>query len=188
LRKCNHTDQSGNSTVEEFLISVADNTPPLIQLTGPYTIVVQEAGQCGSDGIFDASDDPGFYASDDTDGDVTSMVEAVYNNGDVIDCNCDNSEDQFYTVTYTVADAAGNVATLDRQIRVDIQLNIETANLKVSEINVYNLIGKNIITLQEHEIKALTQLDLSNKTEGIYMVNVVTDKGTITRKVNVVRN
>jgi len=207
------TDQSGNSTIEEFTISIADNEAPLIQLEGPYTIVVKEAGQCGSDGVFDAGDDPGVYASDDTDGDVTSMVETVYNDGDVIDCNCGESGDQFYTVTYTVEDAAGNVATLDRQIRVEMcstgvgiednpiyqlvdifpnptkgQLNIETINLKVSEINVYNLIGKNIITLQENEVKPLTQLDLSDQAEGIYMVNVITNKGTITRKVNVVRN
>lgn len=204
------TDQSDNSTVEEFTITVEDNTPPVIQLEGPYTIVVKEAGQCGNDGVFDADDDPGVYASDDTNGDVTDMVEAVYNDGDVIDCNCGSGGDQFYIVTYTVEDETGNEAVVERQIRVEMcvgiednpiyqfvdifpnptkgQLNIETSNLKVSEISVYNLIGKNIITLQENDVKALTQLDLSDEAEGIYMVNVVTDKGTITRKVNVVRN
>lgn len=205
------TDQSGNMTVEERTITVGDNTAPTIQLDGPYTIVVMEVGQCGSDGVFDANDDPGVYASDDTDGDLTSMVEAVYNDGNPIDCNCGEGGDEFYIITYTVTDATGNVGMAERSVRIEMcgvgiednpiyefvdifpnptkgQLNIETANLKVSEISVYNLIGKNIVTLNEDQVKALTQLDLSDQAEGIYMVNIVTDKGTITRKVNVVRN
>ncbi len=209
------TDQSGNETIEERVITVGDNTAPTIQLNGPYTITVTDVTQCGSDGVFDASDDLGVYATDDTTvGNLTSMVEAVYNDGNPIDCNCGEGMDQFYIITYTVSDASGNVGMAERSVKVskcvvddgvgiednpiyefvDIfpnptkgQLNIETNNLKVSEINVYNLIGKNIVTLDEDQIKALTKIDLSDQAEGIYMVNVVTDKGTITRKVNVVR-
>jgi len=203
------TDQSDNTTVEEFTVTVGDNTAPLMQLLGGYTIEIGDFGQCGDDGIFDANDDPGVYASDDTQGDLSSQVEAVYNNGETIDCACGEDGTEFYTVTYSVSDAAGNSAMIDRQIKVvcvgiednpiyefvDIFPNptkgavyVKTADLKVSEIKMYNIIGKTLIILKENDLKAINQLDLSAEAEGMYMVNVVTDKGTITRKIHVFRN
>jgi len=117
--------------------------------------------------------------------------------------------DGTYTITYTVSDEGGNEAVAERSIKVvstgieenpiydfvDIfpnptkgQLHIETTNLKVKEITVYNAIGKTIISLNEGEVKQNSKLDLSGQADGIYMVNVVTDLGTITRKVNVAKD
>lgn len=207
------TDQSGNTTVENRTVTVGDKTPPEINLTGPNTVNISHFSQCGADNIYNANDEWGFTAKDDNGlgiTDVTNMVEVVYNNGNAIDCNC-GGENELYEISYKVTDANGNSSEALRLVRVlscilnvednpiyqfvDIfpnptngELNIETTNLKIYKISVYNLLGKNIITLNENQVKALTQLDLSNQAEGIYMVNVFTDKGTITRKVNVLKN
>jgi len=209
--KVTATDQSGNKTVEEILVKIGDTTPPEIDLDGPNTVKVIEPGQCGDDEMYDANDEWGYSARDIYGKDVvdvTGEVEVVYNDGNPIDCNCSDDGNKFYVITYTVTDDAGNKSVAERSVKVsscvgiednpiyefvDIfpnptkgHVNILTANLKVAEISVYNLLGKNILTVAENEVNALTKLDLSDQAEGVYMVNVITDKGTITRKVNLV--
>jgi hypothetical protein len=71
-----------------------DLTPPTITLVGDTSIEVN---------LYSTYTDPGFSASDDTDGDITSLVVL---GGDTVDTNIEGS----YTVTYDVSDAAGNQA------------------------------------------------------------------------------
>jgi len=204
------TDQSGNPTIEEFTVTVKDAEAPTITLALSSTIDIADLSQCGDDGIFDMNDDPWVSAIDETDGDITNLVEAVYNDGDPIECACGTTnENEDFEVVYTVSDAAGNEATAVRQVRVicvgiednaiyefvDIfpnptngQLFVKTTDLKVAEITVYNVIGKTILSTQKNQLKDIHQLDLSNQSEGLYMVNIVTDKGIITRKIHLLRN
>ena len=71
-----------------------DLTPPTITLVGDTSIEVN---------LYSTYTDPGFSASDDTDGDITSLVVI---GGDTVDTDTEGS----YTVTYDVSDAAGNQA------------------------------------------------------------------------------
>jgi len=196
------TDQSGNETVVDRVVTVGDNTAPSIILNGAYTIAVGP-DDCGGDVVFDMNDDPWVYAVDETDGDLTDQVTADYGGG--IDC----STDGVHIITYTVSDASGNEALAERSVRVqtvgiednpiyefvDIYpnptkglLNVETTGLQVSEITVYNLVGKTILSLSNKDILPVSKIDLSDQPEGVYMVNVITNEGTITRKVNVAKN
>jgi len=207
------TDQSGNSTIEELTVTVVDNLPPVLELIGNYIIEIADPADCGEDGRFDLNEDPGIYISDGTGGSIAGTVEAVYNNGEPINCTCGSSENELYTIRYnyiyTLADSTTNTATAERQISVvcvgiednpiyefvDIfpnptkgQIFVKTEGLKVSEIKVYNIIGKTILQLRENELNAINRFDLNNEVEGMYMINVITDKGTITRKIHVLRN
>ena len=71
-----------------------DLTPPTITLVGDTSIDVN---------LYSTYTDPGFSASDDTDGDITSLVVI---GGDTVDTDTEGS----YNVTYDVSDAAGNQA------------------------------------------------------------------------------
>ena len=81
----------------------SDETAPAITITGGNTQTVS---------LNAALTDPGATANDDSDGDVTSLVTSDYL--DVVDEN----ETGTYTVTYTVADKAGNVATATKAVTV----------------------------------------------------------------------
>ena len=71
-----------------------DLTPPTITLVGSTSIEVN---------LYSTYTDPGYSASDDIDGDITSLVVI---GGDTVDTDTEGS----YTVTYDVSDAAGNQA------------------------------------------------------------------------------
>ena len=71
-----------------------DLTPPTITLVGSTSIEVN---------LYSTYTDPGYSASDDIDGDITSLVVI---GGDTVDTDTEGS----YIVTYDVSDAAGNQA------------------------------------------------------------------------------
>jgi hypothetical protein len=71
-----------------------DLTSPIITLVGSTSIEVN---------LYSTYTDPGYSASDDTDGDITSLVVI---GGDTVDTDTEGS----YSVTYDVSDAAGNQA------------------------------------------------------------------------------
>ncbi len=94
--------QGQNGTLEGFTTggfgpsqNQGDTTPPTILLAGALSIELAQ----GTPYV-----EPGYTASDDTDGDITGSVVV---GGDVVDENVLGS----YTITYNVQDAAGNSAT-----------------------------------------------------------------------------
>ena len=87
-------------------VSASDTTPPVITLSGdnPLELVVNTTFT-----------EPGFTASDDTDGDITANVTVT---GSV-----DTSTIGSYVLSYNVSDAAGNAAT-----QVQRTVNVVAAN------------------------------------------------------------
>jgi hypothetical protein len=79
--------------VEEDVVE--DMTPPQIVLTGPAVIAIERG--------LDTFAEPGYTATDDTDGDITANVVV---GGDTVDPNTAAT----YVITYDVSDAAGNPA------------------------------------------------------------------------------
>lgn len=94
------TDSSGNVTIKTRNIIIRDSDAPVITITGanPYTTYV---GQTYTD--------LGATATDNVDGDVTSKI--------VINSTVSNIPGT-YTVTYTVTDNAGNMASIIRTVYV----------------------------------------------------------------------
>jgi len=92
----NVTDAAGNAAVERtrtVTITEADLVVPVITLAGG-----SETLPLGT-----AYSDPGFSATDNTDGNISADVQV---GGDVVDVNTLGA----YTITYNVSDAAGNAA------------------------------------------------------------------------------
>lgn len=105
------SDSSGNQTVATRTVQVQaqpDTNAPVITLLGSATETTP---------IDTPWSDPGYTASDDMDGDLTSNVTV---GGDYVDYSTAGS----YSVTYSVFDAAGNEGTASRTVIVeDLELS-----------------------------------------------------------------
>lgn len=108
----------GTITESSSVLSVTpqnDFTAPVITLTGGSKVVV-ELGTTWTD--------PGYTATDDTDGDITGSVVV---GGDTIDMNTS----AVYNVTYNVSDAAGNAADeVAREVHVSAAQSATSWNLE----------------------------------------------------------
>jgi hypothetical protein len=97
-------DTAGNSafaTRTVIVQAMADTVPPEITLVGAATVTVQLGANYT---------DAGATANDNVDGDITDRI--------VVDNPVDTSTAGTYTVSYSVADTAGNSATATRTVIV----------------------------------------------------------------------
>lgn len=78
-----------------------DTTPPVVTLNGSAS---------ATSVLNTAYSDPGATASDDEDGDISSSI--------VVSGTVDKDNAGTYTLTYTATDAAGNVGTATRSVKV----------------------------------------------------------------------
>ncbi|MBI1320346.1 MAG: DUF5011 domain-containing protein [Candidatus Hydrogenedens sp.] len=98
----NVTDKAGNAAAEvKRTVTVVDRAKPVITLNGgDFTI------DCG-----DSYTDPGAIAFDECNGDLTGRMV-------VTGTNFDRGSEGVYTITYTVRDNSGNIATASRTVTV----------------------------------------------------------------------
>lgn len=104
------SDKAGNTAeairtviVSEEIIPPKDTEPPMIELTGNNVIEIPQG---------EYYKEPGYIAFDETDGNLTPAVTVTGN--PLI------SIPGTYTITYTVSDAAGNIASVTRTVIVVI--------------------------------------------------------------------
>lgn len=95
-------DAAGNVGTAVRQVVIRDTVPPEISLSGEASVSIKER---------EKFEDPGATAQDDRDGDLTSQIERsgyidIYRPGT-------------YTVVYTVSDAGGNQAQVQRQVTVE---------------------------------------------------------------------
>lgn len=95
------TDSSGNTATTERKIIYKDTIAPVITLTNGNNISLNK----GNDFV-----DPGFTATDECDGDLTSSV--------TVEGKVDGHTYGTYTLTYRVTDSSGNVGEVKRTVRI----------------------------------------------------------------------
>ncbi|MGC6480486.1 MAG: BspA family leucine-rich repeat surface protein [Flavobacteriaceae bacterium] len=78
-----------------------DSTPPTISISGSPTVIIQ---------VGDSYTDAGATATDDVDGDLTASI--------TVSGTVDTATEGTYYITYSVMDAAGNLATAQRRVIV----------------------------------------------------------------------
>ncbi len=96
-----------------------DETAPVITITGGNTQTVS---------LNAALTDPGATANDDSDGDVSSLVTSDYLEA------VDKDQTGTYTVTYTVADKAGNTSTATKAVTVRNDAYMLEGNYAVTDV------------------------------------------------------
>lgn len=95
------TDSSGNISELQRNVVVKELTPPELTLSGGSRIFVK---------LGDSYSEPGYSATDNADGDLTSKV--------VVNGSVDTSKIGSYTITYTSTDSSNNVSTQKRTVYV----------------------------------------------------------------------
>jgi peptidoglycan/xylan/chitin deacetylase (PgdA/CDA1 family) len=95
------TDSSGNKTIVERQLNYKDEIAPVISLTGGTSIALNP----GKDFV-----DPGYTATDECDGDLTSSVK--------VEGSVNGHKYGTYTLTYSVSDSKGNKAEVKRTVRI----------------------------------------------------------------------
>ena len=157
------TDGSGNATTTGTLsVSVVDTTAPVISLVGNATVSLE---------LGTAYSDAGATATDNKDGTVTSSITTVSD----VDVNTVGT----YTVTYNVADIAGNTATqVTRTINIGGDTTIPvislvgSASVDVERTNAYSDLGAtatdNIDGTITSSIVTVSSVDIT--TPGTYTV------------------
>ena len=202
------TDAAGNIATTSRTIVVRDTKAPVITLNGepsvnvcrwsPYT----DAGYTVNDNFSPAGDitvtQEGNYiaAGTDVEGVYSLRYKAVDKSGNIgysawRNINVTNPyEFPCKTVTGVGADV-----TLDKLINIYPNPNTGKftveANLPATEqvrISVVNLLGQEVAVISNGAMNVNTfQVDLSNQKAGVYMLNIVTDKQTVTKRVVVTK-
>lgn len=119
-----------------------DTTAPSIALSGSTDATVILPSTAGGNGTYT---DPGFVATDDEDGTITSKV-SVSGLSDV-----DLNRKGVYTITYSVSDEAGNSASATRTVRVineaeDFAGAYVNAKDSSTIYNVVSIFDANVVT------------------------------------------
>ena len=106
LGECNYSyksekDETYDEATDPITGTISDTTPPVITLNGSSTVELN---------IGENWTDPGATATDETDGDITNNI--------IVDGTVDLSTLGTYTLVYSVADAASNLASTTRTVIV----------------------------------------------------------------------
>lgn len=105
------TDSSENTTTVTRDIRVIDTTAPVLSLNGKQKMQLA---------IGEAFEEPGYTATDNLDGDVTSKVRKSG--------NVNKNIPGVYRVSYSVTDSSGNTAYATRTVQIGTQAEIDNAN------------------------------------------------------------
>ncbi|MGV8906623.1 MAG: Ig-like domain-containing protein [Acetobacterium sp.] len=98
------------------LVIIADTTPPVIEMIGSNPASTSQVTVVT--GVTDAYPDPGTYTVDNLAGDITARV--------VVTGTVDRLTVGTYPLTYTATDAAGNVATMIKNVNVVARIDPTT--------------------------------------------------------------
>ncbi len=99
-------DGKGGSASDEVVVQVVDTTPPVLVLNGPNPLLLE---------LGTPYPETGASASDLVDGDLSASIQTSGG----VDVNAEGSN----TITYSVADAVGNPASVSRTVQVVVTPN-----------------------------------------------------------------
>ncbi len=191
------TDKSGNRSFKSANVTIIDNIAPAITCETDYTFIADNSGQVI---INDNEVDPEVTES------CTYQLTNDYNNGSTL--NKTSFSLGTTVVTWSVADHSNNISTCKTNIHVQKGTDIDENDFLEIEVSAYpnptdgiinlvipeHLVGNdnnhfiiynsNGVIIKRMEIVGTkTIINISNSNSGIYVLNVILDDKTITRKI-----
>ncbi len=179
--------------VDWFSLEVADNNYPLkISVTSvPDNLRLNlEVYQLIENVLTLIADDGGSAGPGDD-----RFVSAIVNAGTYlikigIDWGDDSNEEPYnFCLGYTGIDEqslSNHVEVFPNPSNGKLQIKINSGNndLDIRSIKVYDLSGKNMFALpQSNLLSNNVSVDLTNLTEGLYLMKIVTNKGILTKRI-----
>ncbi len=186
------TNEFGCQDDDEFVLSYRDvpandgiNAIYMLDLTYNFNLINP---QYVADVIWDFGDgspvDTGFF--------VTHKYKkhGLYNVSILMISSCDGGDPVQETITLDAIGLAVNeIENSDLKLYPNPsteKLNIEVANAQIEEVSVYNVLGQ-LINTEKVRLQSKYELNVSGMSSGMYTIKVITDKGQLIRKFEVVR-
>jgi len=195
------TDPSSNSTCISRTVQVVDRIAPVITLIGDDPYILPR---------YKAYVDPGVIITDNYYTEATLKTLNTCFKPDY--SKVKNDVPGIYYVSFNDIDPSGNIAnTVIRTVKVqDMFGGINTVSAAnkmkiypnpnngkftveidngtaIHSINVYSIIGSLVKTIQVNTNSKNIEIDMSDASEGIYIVKIDSQDGSYTQKVNIVR-
>ncbi|UOY05310.1 DUF5011 domain-containing protein [Muricauda sp. SCSIO 64092] len=140
------TNGNNNTATCETTVTVVDDTPPEITLEGDNPLTLE---------LGETYVDPGFEATDNVDGDISNSVIVDSSSVDTSTVTGVNG----YTVTYNVADAAGNDA-----VQVTRTIHVIDPPVEITAFSFSEQLGETTIDSDNHTVtlEVVNGTDLTN--------------------------
>ncbi len=163
------TDAAGNQSTFTFTVIVADTQAPTMTFNAPAILSYGYGGPssqpCGTPFV----DPPGIYAYDAVDGVLTSSIVVT----GTVNTSCGGT----YYLTYTVSDAAGNVATLTRTINVSPTCTSPDCPVGLNNVEVLN--G---VSIYPNPVQGIVNIAVPN-VSGKVTVTIYNAAGAVVRNI-----
>jgi len=194
------TDAAGNKTVVTRTIHVVDDIAPLIDLKGPSAAVIcrwqtyVDSGYTVSDNFSPNSDITVTMSNT-----ISTSLDGLYAFRYMAKDKVGNTaySPYRYVLVKSTGECASGIAdkgTENNSVNVYPNPNagiftvkVNTTKIQNAKISVTDMMGKEISVINNGLLTSdIYTVNLTAQAAGIYFVNVVTDKGTIVNKVNIV--
>lgn len=194
------TDKSGNATLVTRKIHVIDDIAPVITLKGPLTATAcrwrtyVDSGYTVTDNFYTGTDVTVTMTSSvstDLPGLVSFKYKAVDKSGNV------SYSDARIVLVKETGECASGIADTKNDDIVKIYPNpnagqfyvtVDANRLTSARIFVTNMMGQTISSINDGLVSAEKfTVNLSNQPAGVYFVNIITDKGAVIKKVNILK-
>jgi hypothetical protein len=196
------TDGSGESTTKRFVIHVVDREKPVIILSGLASVNI-----CRYE-VLDAANNT-YTVKDNFDNSITATVGGTYITNYLVNFNAG-----YYTLTHNAVDNSGNKATevtrhinvaecnlsvkgggLDEYVKLYpnpnsgmFTMDIQLPKFQDITVNIINSMGQTVKKMSEKNSRGgIYQVDLSNYSDGVYMVRINTGNEVTVKRVTVTR-
>jgi len=185
------TVTDGNNCVAIDSVSLIDPAP----LSLDTTVVDVIQGSCTGSATVIVTGGSGSYTYLWSNAQTTSSISGLCNAGDytveVTDsAGCKDSITATVGLQIGVSEADLNnlISLYPNPSTGDIQISFNLNRVKDIQIVVVNKLGE-IITIENHiEVnQGVYNLDLSDNSNGIYFVQIITNQGTLTKKVSIIK-
>jgi hypothetical protein len=190
------TDGSGNTADASFNVSVIDNTNPVVTCPEDITVTAESSGTYTVNGT----------ALDATATDNCSIISSLINNSNsAASLTGETFAIGIHTIQWTATDNNGNTANCSVNLTVEVSAtginDLMDLGIKIypnptndyiaidfkdpsiiQKVCLVDVVGRQLY-FQEGQIPNQLQIDMSKYNDGIYLLNIQTEKNTVTKKV-----
>jgi len=192
-------DPSNNCSSVIRMVNVVKTSKPIIRLLGndpfnlPRYAKYNEPGVSIEDAYYSDAELRPFLVMDESKiiNHIPGMYFASYDVTDPIG----NKAKTANRIVYVIDETSGVIDEVDKKNGFSIYpvpsnglVNIESiAGKQIKSVKVYNVLGEEISTQKFNDNSVNRKVDMSKEKSGVYVMKIDTDKGTYSRRFNIVK-
>ncbi|NVO03632.1 MAG: T9SS type A sorting domain-containing protein [Bacteroidetes bacterium] len=115
-----------------------------------------------------------------------SRIQACFATGGALNTLSTSSATNCSGVGFTEVDLLNGIEVFPNPANDILNIDLSSFSREV-KISVYNSIGSLVSSVDSKNTSSLVQIDLSTFKSGIYYVNILSDKGNVTKRISVIK-